>query len=149
MKLERILVAIDFSNHSLAALELAAAQARSGQASLTLLHVYETPGGMANVVPQRESPAAPEGRQQVEMEKLEEVRRASSFLEGLKVTLDVDVGLPALTIVEYARQHHFDAIFMGTHGRTGLAHLLMGNSAEEVVRRAHCAVITVHLPVQR
>jgi universal stress protein A len=47
------------------------------------------------------------------------------------------------TIVEHAKDGHFDLVVMGTHGRTGLAHLLMGSVAEAVARRAPCPVLTV------
>jgi nucleotide-binding universal stress UspA family protein len=53
---------------------------------------------------------------------------------------------PASTIVEYARQEGIDLIVTGTHGRGGVAHLLMGSVAERVVRTAPCPVLTVRHP---
>ena len=53
---------------------------------------------------------------------------------------------PALAIVEYARQHDIDLIVTGTHGRGGVAHLLLGSVAERVVRIAPCPVLTVRHP---
>jgi nucleotide-binding universal stress UspA family protein len=55
-------------------------------------------------------------------------------------------GRGADTIVDYAADNGIDLIVMGTHGRTGMAHLLLGSVAERVVRTAHCAVLTVRTP---
>jgi universal stress protein A len=46
-------------------------------------------------------------------------------------------------IVQYARQNDVDLIVMGTHGRSGLSHLLLGSVAEKVIRKAHCPVLVV------
>ena len=53
---------------------------------------------------------------------------------------------PAAAIVDYARREQIDLIVMGTHGRGGVAHLLMGSVAERVVRTAPCPVLTVRHP---
>lgn len=55
----------------------------------------------------------------------------------------VVVGTPALTIIEYANEHEFDAIVMGTHGRSGVDRLLFGSVAETVARHASAAVTLV------
>lgn len=52
-------------------------------------------------------------------------------------------GLPAREIVRYARGHGIDLVVMGTHGRTGFSHALLGSVAEAVVRRAPCPVLTI------
>jgi universal stress protein A len=59
----------------------------------------------------------------------------------------VEHGSPAFAIVAYSRTGEFDMVVMGTHGRTGLRHVLMGCVAEAVVRRALCPVMTIHFPV--
>ena len=53
---------------------------------------------------------------------------------------------PADEIAKLAREEEVDAIVLGTHGRSGLSRLLMGSVAEEVVRNAHCSVVTVKQP---
>jgi nucleotide-binding universal stress UspA family protein len=58
-------------------------------------------------------------------------------------TYAVLFGAPAKTVVDFATSHGMDLIVMGTHGRGGVAHLLMGSVAERVVRTAHCPVLTV------
>ena len=69
--------------------------------------------------------------------------KAGNFPHGSDVQTSVFVGRPAHTIVERARAGGFDLIVMGTHGRAGLTHMLMGSVAERVVRSAPCAVLTV------
>jgi nucleotide-binding universal stress UspA family protein len=54
------------------------------------------------------------------------------------------VGEPAVEIVEFAASGRFDLVVIGTRGRTGLRHALLGSVAERVVRRAACPVLTVH-----
>lgn len=56
------------------------------------------------------------------------------------------VGSPCVEIVRYAREQEIDLIVIGTHGRTGLTHVLLGSVAENVVRTAHCPVLTVRPP---
>ncbi len=58
----------------------------------------------------------------------------------------VRVGVEDIEISKLAREEQIDLIVMGTHGRTGLAHALLGSVAERVVRRAPCAVLTVKPP---
>lgn len=60
-----------------------------------------------------------------------------------KVKKTVLVGSPIVEIVRYARENEMDLIVLGTHGRTGLTHVLMGSVAENVVRKAGCPVLTV------
>ena len=56
------------------------------------------------------------------------------------------LGRPTDEIVRYASEHEIDLIVMGTHGREGVARMLLGSVAEKVVRRAACPVLTVHHP---
>jgi len=56
------------------------------------------------------------------------------------------VGSPFVEIVRYARTHDIDLVIMGTHGRGPIAHMLMGSTAERVVRKAPCPVLTVKHP---
>jgi universal stress protein A len=62
---------------------------------------------------------------------------------GVSITAEVLFGHGAGTITEYANAQGIDVIVMGTHGRTGVAHLLLGSVAERVVRTAPCPVLTV------
>jgi len=62
---------------------------------------------------------------------------------GLRARRRVKVGAPAATIVAEAQEARADLIVMGTHGRTGLSHLLLGSVAEAVIRKAPCPVLAV------
>jgi nucleotide-binding universal stress UspA family protein len=128
-----ILHPTDFSEPSQAAWEKAVDLARQCGAKVTVLHVYANPlmaEGFAYV---------PDPRPELE-EKLNFV--ANEELP-IAVERELRVGLPAEEIVAYAREHNCDLIVMGTHGRTGLSHLLMGSVASTVVRRAPCPVMVV------
>ena len=65
------------------------------------------------------------------------------------ITTDVLTGAAARAIVEGATAEHCDLIVMGTHGRHGMAHLLMGSVAERVVRTAVCPVLVVPSPATK
>ena len=60
-----------------------------------------------------------------------------------EATVDAIIGTPARSIVEYAEGHGIDLIVMGTHGRSGMSHVLMGSITEQVIRTAPCPVLTV------
>jgi nucleotide-binding universal stress UspA family protein len=89
------------------------------------------------------------------MEELARSRAGSQLLEIVnrirkagvaEVHCRVGIGSPAHEIVDLAELGHFDLIVMGTHGRSGIAHALLGSVAERVVRRAKCPVMTVRMP---
>jgi universal stress protein A len=65
---------------------------------------------------------------------------------GLACDYTIVHGVPFQVIIETARTAHIDLIIMGTHGRTGLRHVLLGSVAERVVRLAPCPVLVVRLP---
>ncbi len=142
----RILLPIDFSPGSLAAVDMGALMASTFGASLTLLHVAPVAGGMAGIVPG----ASIELDIKDDVERTE--RELSAILAGLrergiaKVEMASLVGAPGPTILSRAQDGGFDLIIMGTHGRTGLSHLVMGSVAEHVVRLATCPVLTIHMP---
>jgi len=141
---KRILVPMDFSAPSDAALDYARAVATRFDASLHLLHVAEDPYRAlysAEVfVPEMEG---------VRDEILGDVisrlkdRLCESDMSELHATVAAVIGTPAGFIVEYAAAHEIDLIVMGTHGRGGMSRLLMGSVAEQVVRTAPCPVLTV------
>ena len=145
MTIKRILVPIDFSRDSDAALQYAVSLAQQLGASVHLLHVIENElaAGMwsAGVY------TAPVPGLHVDVVRGAEQRleRMIPTIAGARYGLEHDVrtGPPAATIVEFARDELSDLIVMGTHGRTGLAHALIGSVAEQVVRTAPCPVLTL------
>lgn len=142
---QRILLATDFSETSACAVEHAILMAKTFGADLHVLHVLET-----------EIPMMVDGLAYLPPNYFEEIEKAAAEkLEAvvtqpdrnkLAVTLVMRRGAPFLEIVRYARDQKMDLIVMGTHGRGALAHVLMGNVAEKVVRKAHCPVLTIRHP---
>jgi nucleotide-binding universal stress UspA family protein len=142
LAIRTLLVPIDFSAPSLAALERACELAREWGAALHLLHCYEipTPGfeqyriALPETVSERIHEAAE--RQLAELAE-------STAASGLRVTSEVSAEAPGHAIAEAARQVRADLVVMGTHGNTGVKHLLLGSVAERTVRTAPCSVLVV------
>jgi nucleotide-binding universal stress UspA family protein len=65
------------------------------------------------------------------------------WAKGKTIVRSTEWGTPFVEIVRYAKEHDIDLIVLGTHGRTGLKHVLLGSVAENVVRKASCPVLTV------
>lgn len=140
---EKILVPIDFGLHSTEAIRRAVDVAAHYGASLTLVYVYEP---LDYALPEGYALYTPEQVGQLLEDFRERLRTTAGQVEAMGAqgaTHEVLTGSAAGEIVEYARAHAFDLIVMGTHGRRGLSHLLMGSVAERVLRTAPCPVLTV------
>ena len=141
----RILVPTDFSETADAALAYAKDLAAKLGASLHLVHVFSDPYAVAACAPEVYAPVPAEVRERA----LEEVRERlferldANEEQRFRGSCGVVRGLIAPHIVEYAASQDIDLIVMGTHGRRGVAHLLLGSVAEHVVRTAGCPVLTV------
>jgi nucleotide-binding universal stress UspA family protein len=141
---KRICCPIDFSDASRAAMEVAADLARKNGAQLVLLHAYPIPG---YTFPDGSVVASPKMMQDLAdqaQRHLDEWRRDAEALGVSGIATATAVGEPAHEIVGYAQEQRVDLLVLGTHGRTGIEHALMGSIAERVVRRARCPVLTVH-----
>lgn len=144
IQLRRILFPTDFSDNARAALPYACAFAEQFGAELHILNVMYD---MAQVVPEAGAFFT------TPVSNLDEVRESTerelAKLPGAEwgnlgnVVRATVPGTPFLEIIRYARGHDVDLIVMGTHGRSGLAHVLLGSVAERVVRKAPCPVLTV------
>jgi nucleotide-binding universal stress UspA family protein len=140
--LKRILVPIDFSETSSTALRYGVELARRFTARLYLLHVPEHPGEAAEA----EYPIGLfETMQNAAYDRLRHLLTDEEARE-LRPECAMRLGTPADEIVRYAHDHDVDLIVMGTHGRTGVARVIMGSVAEKVVRKASCPVLAVHHP---
>ncbi len=141
----RILVPTDFSPASDAAVHYARALAETFGATLRLLHVLEDPAASTAFVADGYAVDTPDIREALLTHARKCLARALPLTDRARfhVTSEALVGMPAATIVDYAAATGANLIVMGTHGRTGLAHLLMGSVAEHVVRTAPCPVLTV------
>jgi universal stress protein A len=143
IRLQKILLPTDFSNYSAAATKYACELAKKFDAELHLLHTLEThlastPNfGLGLDLPKyvSESKAAAEKSLAGVLDP--------KWAEGRTVVKAMVEGSPKTEIIAYARKHNIDLIVLSTHGRTGLAHVLMGSVAESVVRTAPCPVLTV------
>lgn len=139
----RILVPTDFSVVSELALEYAITVASRFGASLHLLHVVDDPfvgGAFGSEVYITSVPAM---RVHLVDEAASKLSRLLWHCQSVAARREVRVGRPADVIREAAEEHACDLIVMGTHGRTGMAHLLLGSVAERIVREAPCPVLTV------
>jgi universal stress protein A len=149
--LSRILVPVDFSPSSRAALEYALFLSEKTGAALEVLHVWEPAG---YVGPDALSLLPVSVGQPGWEQTRADVRREVEALIGRgerssSISIRVEAGQPGDVVLEAARAVKADLVVMGTHGRTGLARLLLGSVAESVLRRATCPVLTVRVPALR
>ena len=144
--LRKILFPTDFSEPSDHALEYALSLAMEYEATLMLLHVIEEFHYSAYY----EDLNAPPERIYAEVLKEAEERMERLVFEEMKGKVAVEQvirrGEPFSEVVQAAREEEVDLIVMGTHGKTGLSHALMGSTAERVVRLAPCPVLTSRSP---
>ncbi len=147
----KIVAATDFSEDSERAIEYAEELARRFGAEITVLHVDQplspvmmSPDFGAGVDIGAMSRIAEEQRllAQSEIDKIVARMRDA----GLKARSLLRVGSPFLEIINTSQSENADLIVLGTHGRTGLAHVLMGSVAERVVQKAGCPVLTIRHP---
>jgi len=143
--IKKILLPTDFSEGSKNALPYAMELAKQYNASLYLIHViYDLSQASGLHVPHvnlDQLYLEIEGAAKKELERfgLEELR-------GLNVHREIIRGVPYEEIIKFAEKNQIDLIVIGTHGRKGLEKVFFGSTAEQVVRRAPCAVLTVRLP---
>ena len=145
--IKRILAPTDFSPAGQGALDEAMGLARTLGASVTLLNVYELPQPIpdAGVAygPDVIDALAAAAREQLERTRAE-LLRASAGGPAIDIDIQAMLGNAHEEIVAAARRGGYDLVVMGTHGRTGLKHLLLGSVAERVVRMSPVPVLTVH-----
>jgi nucleotide-binding universal stress UspA family protein len=139
--LTRIVATTDFSDTADVALEWAMALARQHGASLCLVHALTLPAPLPDYVPSGTDFG--EEMHQIALRKLEETA-ARVRAAGIAVDLEVPIGVPSQSIIRVAEEEHADLLVLGTRGLTGITHLLLGSTAERVVQRAPCPVLTVH-----
>jgi nucleotide-binding universal stress UspA family protein len=143
--LNRILVPVDFSAHSERAVNYATTLANKFGARVSLLHVVEDPFVTGAWQAEAFVPNIPELLDQLikaAETHMSELKRQLAA-HGFVVETAIIKGQPARTILEQASAGKHDLIVMGTHGRTGLSHALLGSVAERVVQKAPCPVLTV------
>lgn len=141
LQIKKILVPTDFSAHSTDALRYACTLAEQFHSEVHLLHVVELMPitYYEGAIFTQES----ETRMREAAASLLHKQPESPWKESLKFNFEVRQGTPFHEIVTYAKDNDIDLIVQGTHGRTGLGHVLLGSVAERVVRKSPCAVLTV------
>lgn len=139
---KKILCPVDFSEFTKDVVAYAADISRQYGAELHVLHVipnltYFTP---------YESFLTPENLVAMEKNIQDEVDRDFKKVlsaVGIDVRKVVRTGVAFVEIIDYAKTEGIDLIVMGTHGRSGIEHILIGNVAEKVVRKSPCPVMTI------
>jgi universal stress protein A len=144
-KIERILVPVDFSIHSMRALEYAGFLAQRFDAKVDVLHVWK-PSEYAGDEMVLLTRSEPEITLSTFLRNHAD-RQLAEFLKGLPHSdRMLESGDPATTIARVATERQYDLVVLATHGRTGLSHLMMGSVAEKVVRLCPCPVVTCRMP---
>lgn len=141
-RIREILVPIDFSEHSTIVLRYALELAEQFGAAITLINVIEPP--LVNPETIYYTANSDQIIQTAENMLVQLCRREKQKQPLMRQTV-VRSGTPCEKIVETARIKKVDLIIIGTHGRTGLAHILLGSTAEKVIRHAPCPVLVVRL----
>lgn len=146
IEIRKILVPLDFSEHSKKALQTAIALAKGVGAEIHLLHVLHYPVQIA--VP---------GQIAIPQDLWTEIRDAAARKlekaaktvqeDGVSCETHLSEGPSAHSVVELAEKIDADLIVMGTRGLSGLKHVMLGSVAERTVRLAHCPVMTVKADV--
>ena len=144
IKLEKILVPTDMSEFSEHALRYGCEFARRFDAELHLLNVVQDVVAMVPE-PGMAFPAPGEYMRDLQLASQEALDKLPdpNWVNGVSIVRDVRIGTPFVEVVRYARAADIDLIVIGTHGRSGLAHVLLGSTAERVVRKAPCPVLSV------
>jgi nucleotide-binding universal stress UspA family protein len=143
-RIRRILLPTDFSSASRAAFKRALELARASRAQLIVVHVIEPTVPMVG-----EGYIPPQTYESIEASARAYAKRnldkvvALARKAGVRATARVLEGSAHDRIVRAARSLRADLIVMGTHGRAGLARLILGSVAGRVIALAHCPVMTV------
>jgi universal stress protein A len=138
-----ILCPIDFTDNAGIALGVATDIARQHQSTLLVLHVADSLGPEGISFGEAETRLQPEGRV-ADLQRL--LRRAAPPQPGLTIRHLLTEGDPAAVVKQTVAEQHVDLVVIGTHGRTGLDHFLMGSIAEEILRSCPCPVLIVKYP---
>jgi universal stress protein A len=150
MSWKTILVPHDFSSSANHALAVARDEAKAHGSKILVLHVIELPSQFsANSVIMPDATGAPinvkdYAVQQAQAHLADLAARLAK--DGTPITTFIRVGRPTEEITQFVTENAVDLIIMGTHGRTGLAHMLLGSVTERVVRTSTAPVLTIRHP---
>jgi nucleotide-binding universal stress UspA family protein len=146
--IKKVLVPIDFSDYSKSALKYALNFCKQFNAEIILIYVIEPviypPDFSMGQIAIPSVNAEWDERAKQELEKL----ASSDVTKGASVKTLIKTGKPFIEIIETATELEVDLIIIATHGHTGVEHILFGSTAEKVVRKAPCPVLTLREPVK-
>jgi nucleotide-binding universal stress UspA family protein len=144
IQINKILVPTDFSEFSKHAVRYGCEFARRFSAQLHLLNVVE------DIYPLIPEPGMMYPAAATYLMELQDLAKKNfekfppaDWMQGIDDVRNVVTGTPFVEIIRYARENDIDLVVIGTHGRSGLVHVLMGSVAERVVRKSPCPVLTV------
>jgi nucleotide-binding universal stress UspA family protein len=143
----RILVPVDYSEHSRASVLVAANLAKATGAEVDIVHVWDRPMYVSDGVMVRRE--GEEHRSLADLIRDNAEKEMSDFLstlalpEGVKTSHRMCSGEPAQALVDEAKTGNYDLIVVGTHGRAGVLHLLLGSTAERLIRLSPVPVLVV------
>lgn len=147
-EIRKILVPIDFSDYSKSALKYAVSFAKRFNAELCLIYVvepiiYPPDFSMGQI-------AIPTLDLEMDKRAFEELNKLAEkeIPNELITNTIVKTGKPFIEIIETAGEEDIDLIIIATHGHTGMEHILFGSTAEKVVRKAPCPVLTLREPIK-
>jgi nucleotide-binding universal stress UspA family protein len=147
-EIKKVLVPIDFSDYSKNALRYSVNIIKQFQAKVSLVYViepmiYPTDFSMGQIaVPSSDLDISKRARE--ELEKLAK----TEFGSDIVVDIIIKTGKAFVEIIETASELDIDLIIIATHGHTGVEHLLFGSTAEKVVRKAPCPVLSLREPIK-
>jgi nucleotide-binding universal stress UspA family protein len=143
----RILLAIDDSKFSEAAIETVIEQARPQDTEVRILHVVESPPLLVAREMGGYDPALETAWESQRQQARAVIAKAAELLRarGLKVAAAVEDGDPKSKILDVAEEWQADLIVLGSHGRKGLNRFLMGSISDAVARHARCSVEIVRI----
>ncbi len=140
---KKILVPLDFSDYTEEIMKVAVQIAEKFGSAIHLLHVipnmdyftpYESFLSAENLV---------NIQRDIEREVGKDMEVVAKNIKDISVTKAVHTGVAFLEIIDYVRTENIELVVMGTHGRGGLEHILIGSVAEKVVRKSPCPVLTI------
>lgn len=146
--ISKILVPIDFSEYSKSALNYAIDFARNFNSELNLIYVVEPviypPDFSMGQIAIPSVDAEMDKRAAIELSKLAK----NEIPDDIKCNTIIRTGKPFLEIIECAQEGNIDLIIIASHGHTGVEHILFGSTADKVVKKAPCPVLTIREPLK-
>jgi len=144
--MKKILVPVDFSEHSARVVKAAAELSAESKVPMSVVHVHQPldfglPDGFMSYMPMQLNELLAALQKQLDKTK-DDARAAGAHSVDSRLLQ----GAVASEIVALAKQEGYDLIVIGTHGRTGISHALLGSVAERVVRTAPCPVLSLRMP---